>query len=164
MGTLSAIVGPLVYLDSNALIYAVENVPIFGDRLRAVFQRIDRGEWQGVTSELALAEVLVKPLRDRSEAIRLQYVQLLDPTGGLTVPPASRAVLTRAAELRAAHGPLKLPDAIHAATALLHGCTTFLTNDARFFFRARPPRRAPIANALTASTSPTVSAARGRAP
>ena len=41
-------------------------------------------------------------------------------------------MLTLAAELRAALPALKLPDAIHAATSLLHSCTTLLTNDARF--------------------------------
>jgi len=60
------------------------------------------------------------------------YEHLLDPAGPLGVRAITRPILTRAAELRAAHTALKLPDAIHAATALLDGCTTFLTNDGRF--------------------------------
>ncbi len=36
-----------------------------------------------------------------------------------------------AAQLRATSG-LKTPDAIHAATALEHGCTLFVTNDPAF--------------------------------
>ena len=132
MGSLNAIVGSALYLDANALIYAVENVPGFGDKMRGVFQRIDAGELRGLTSELSLAETLVKPLRDGASATAAAYEQLLHPAGRLSVAAVSRPVLTRAAELRAAHASLKLPDAIHAATALLHGCTTFLTNDARF--------------------------------
>ena len=45
--------------------------------------------------------------------------------------PIARAVLERAAALRAATN-LKTPDAIHAATALIEGCTLFVTNDALF--------------------------------
>jgi len=40
-------------------------------------------------------------------------------------------ILERAAQLRAATN-LKTPDAIHAATALEHGCTLFVTNDSTF--------------------------------
>jgi predicted nucleic acid-binding protein len=132
MRSLNAIVGPAVYLDANTLIYAVENVPVLGDRMRALFQRIDAGELRGVTSEPSLAETLVKPLRDGARITALAYERLIDPAGRLGVVPVSRPILVKAAELRAAHAALKLPDAIHAATALLHGCTTFLANDARF--------------------------------
>ncbi len=39
-------------------------------------------------------------------------------------------VVTRIARLRAVH-PFKLPDALHLATAIEHGCGLFLTNDAK---------------------------------
>ncbi|MGB7160502.1 MAG: PIN domain-containing protein [Tepidisphaeraceae bacterium] len=132
MGSLSAIVGSTVYLDTNILIYAVENVAGFGDRVRTIFERIDRAELRGVTSELSLAELLVKPLREKQDAVRSECARLLHAGGPLVVLPISRDILVCSAELRAAHASLKLPDAIHAATAMLHGCTTFLTNDARF--------------------------------
>lgn len=125
MGPLSAIAGRLVYLDVNALIYAVENVSSWGERVRPVLERIDRGEIQGMTSELSLAETRVGPIRDRNDGMRSEYEQLLGSSSRLLVQPVSRTVLVRAAEVRAAFPPLKLPDAIHAATALLHGCTRF---------------------------------------
>ncbi|WP_442944813.1 type II toxin-antitoxin system VapC family toxin [Nostoc sp.] len=43
----------------------------------------------------------------------------------------SRQVLIEAAQLHASIN-IKLPDAIHPATALLTQCSTFLTNDQRF--------------------------------
>jgi predicted nucleic acid-binding protein len=46
--------------------------------------------------------------------------------------PITQDVLREAARLRALHTPLKSPDAIHAATALVHGCALFLTNDLGF--------------------------------
>ena len=46
--------------------------------------------------------------------------------------PISRDILHEAARLRANISGLKTPDAIHAATALLHGCTLFVSNDVGF--------------------------------
>ncbi|WP_347566102.1 PIN domain-containing protein [Scytonema sp. UIC 10036] len=45
--------------------------------------------------------------------------------------PVSRDILIEAAQLRA-NVNIKLPDAIHAATAILTQCSTFITNDQRF--------------------------------
>jgi len=45
--------------------------------------------------------------------------------------PIRRELLIDAAQLRATT-KLKLPDALHAATALASQCTTFLTNDQQF--------------------------------
>ena len=47
----------------------------------------------------------------------------------IRVFPMTSAACERAARIRAAHN-LKLPDALHLATAVEHGCGLFLTNDA----------------------------------
>ncbi len=49
----------------------------------------------------------------------------------LQVVPISNNILEAAAQLRATT-KLKLPDAIHLATANLNGCDCFLTNDDSF--------------------------------
>jgi predicted nucleic acid-binding protein len=67
------------------------------------------------------------------------YIQRLTTGRTLNVLPVTRDVLMKAAQLRAANPSLKLPDAIHAATALQHGCTTFVTNDSRFTALAELP-------------------------
>jgi predicted nucleic acid-binding protein len=131
MGKLTAISGSTLYLDANLLIYAMEDLGEYGKKMRGLFARIDSGELRGVTSELSLAEVLVKPIRDGAESIRKQYETMLAVSGPLTVAPVARAALVRAAELRAASS-LRLPDALHAATSELLGCTTFVTNDLAF--------------------------------
>jgi predicted nucleic acid-binding protein len=46
--------------------------------------------------------------------------------------PITEDVLREAARLRALIPGLKTPDAIHAATALMHGCVMFVTNDIGF--------------------------------
>jgi len=52
-------------------------------------------------------------------------------THGSAKSGAARPTLLSAARLRAQLG-LKLPDAIHAATAQVMGCTALLTNDTGF--------------------------------
>jgi predicted nucleic acid-binding protein len=84
-----------------------------------------------VTSELSVLEVLVKPLKINDVLLADLFRRVLYDTLGLTALPISREVLELSAQLRAAHG-LKTPDAIHAATALHHGCSEFVTNDAVF--------------------------------
>lgn len=48
----------------------------------------------------------------------------------MSVTPVDREVLIEAARLRALHR-VTLPDAVHLATASIHGCAVFLTNDRR---------------------------------
>lgn len=138
MGTLSAIVGPLVYLDANIFIYAVEGFPPAEVQLRGLFARFDKGELHAVTSELTLAEVLVKPIRDGKTEVQASYERLLQTTGTLTIAPVTRAIIRQAAQIRASSS-LKLPDAIHVASAMSSGCTTYLTNDSRFLSIAELP-------------------------
>ncbi|MEH1945060.1 MAG: PIN domain-containing protein [Nostoc sp.] len=131
MGILDAIQGTKVYLDTNIWIYALEGYPAFVQDLTQLFQSIDRGNLSVVTSELSLAEVLVKPFQNHDLAQQTAYQQLIINSQNLTVIPISRQVLIEAAQLCASIN-IKLPDAIHAATALLTQCSTFLTNARRF--------------------------------
>ncbi len=131
MGILDAIQGNRVYLDTNIWIYALEGYPASIDDLTQLFQSIDQGNLSAVTSELSLAEALVKPFQNQDLAKQTTYKQLITSSQNLTVIPVNRDVLIEAARLRASVN-IKLPDAIHAATALLTQCSTFVTNDQRF--------------------------------
>lgn len=127
MGILTTLQAP-VYLDTNVWIYALEGYPALVQPLTELFTAIDRGDISAVTSELTLAEVLVKPFMDGSPERQAAYQQVIRSTSTLQVFPVSREILVEAAKLRAT-AQLKLPDAIHVATALLTQCSTFLTND-----------------------------------
>lgn len=128
MGAVSTRLGGKVYLDANIIIYAVEGFAGLSDQLQALLQAMDDGEIIGVTSELTIAEVLIKPLQDQNLGIQQAYKTFLTPTSALHLAPVSRDVLEAAAQLRAITN-LKLPDAIHVATATLNACSSFLTND-----------------------------------
>jgi predicted nucleic acid-binding protein len=49
----------------------------------------------------------------------------------LVVPPVDRDVLIDGARLRSTRSVLKLPDALHCATAARHGCRAIVTDDRR---------------------------------
>lgn len=131
MGLLTALQGDRIYLDANIWIYALEGFPAFSQDLTIFFQAIDQGNLTAVTSELSLAEVLVKPIQNQNNSQQATYKQAISSSKNLFVIPVGREILFTAAQLRATT-TLKLPDAIHAATALSSQCSTLLTNDQRF--------------------------------
>jgi predicted nucleic acid-binding protein len=124
--------GSRLYLDTNVWVYALEGYAAYAQPLRSLLQRVDAGDLLAVTSELALGEALVKPFSEGKVELQQLYLEALQSGGGLTVAPLTRTTLIEAATLRAQRPALKLPDAIHAATAIATGCSHFLTNDRRF--------------------------------
>lgn len=130
MGGLKGLTSP-VYLDANVFIYALEGYSQFKSRVAALLTAIDRHDIEAVTSELTVAEVLVKPFRDRHAEQQAAYQRILQTTPTFHMVPVSRDILVTAAQLRGRFA-VKLPDAIHAATSQQCRCSTFLTNDARF--------------------------------
>jgi predicted nucleic acid-binding protein len=130
MGLLNAIQGDRIYLDTNVWIYAVESYPAFIRELTDFFQRVDQNQYVALTSELSLAETLVKPIKDNDHARQEAYKRAIVNRHNVFVVPILRELLIDAAQVRAETG-LKLPDAIHATTAVQARCTTFVTNDAQ---------------------------------
>jgi len=131
MEFVKALFGQRVYLDTNIFIYAYEAHPRFVEEVTALFQSIERGEIQAVTSELTLAEVLVRPIQNKNRTAQRAYRQALQNSAHLIVFPVRAEILVEAARLRAT-AQLTLPDAIHAATARISNCKFVLTNDEQF--------------------------------
>lgn len=131
MGRVSAELGQKVYLDTNIIIYAVEGFADLANQIRALLTAMDAAEIVALTSELTVAEVLVKPFKDGNQSAQQAYRTFLTPTPALQLVSVSRTILEEAARLSATT-PLRLPDAIHLATANLNGCDSFLTNDDLF--------------------------------
>lgn len=131
MGILTALQSSKSYLDANVSIYALEGYPEFRSDLTSLFEAIDRSELSTVTSELTLAELLVKPFQRNDIHGEAKCRSLVRHRPGLSVAPVGSETLVEAARLRAATG-LRFPDAIHFATATVTGCHVFLTNDHRF--------------------------------
>jgi predicted nucleic acid-binding protein len=110
------------------IISAAEKSKIFGPLQAQFFAHIDERRVEAVTSEITLAECLVKPFADKDIFAVESYISLLGGLPRFPVIPISRQILLSAAQLRA-ETRLKLPDAIHLATAKWAGCSAFVTND-----------------------------------
>lgn len=122
-----------IYLDANIFIYLLEGYPEFSPILLQLFDWIDSGKLHAFTSELSLAETLVKPILDANLSLQSLYENTIQTSASFDVCPVNRDILILAAKLRAksktAGGAVRLPDAIHIATAQVHQCKYFVTND-----------------------------------
>nr|WP_281268010.1 type II toxin-antitoxin system VapC family toxin [Methanospirillum stamsii] len=92
---------------------------------------MDNGTYTAVTSELTLAEVLIKPLMDNNENLQMMYEEIMQSSDFLSLATIDRQILVEAARIRASSNAIHLPDAIHLATAQIHNCSCFITNDKR---------------------------------
>lgn len=115
-------------IDTAPFIYLIERHPVYLDRVRAVFERVDSGVIQGYCSTLTLTEVLTRPYQVGDMDLINTYRRLLRSSRHLTLLPISADIADRAADLRARYR-LRTPDALQLASALVAGCQAFLTND-----------------------------------
>lgn len=120
-----------LYLDSNIIIYLVEQEPRYYPILSALLTKANAGEVQLICSELAILECLVVPLRDQNLDLIQDYQDIL-LYSDIRLFPVNAEVLYEAARLRALYPRLRIPDAIHWATATLQQARYILTNDADF--------------------------------
>ncbi len=134
-----------IYLDTNAFIASVEGLEQ-ADIHHALWKLFLLSEERGgvlVTSELALAEVLVKPLEMGRATLAAAYCSIIDTGPGLSVIPIDRTIVILAAHVRKDDRSIKLPDAIHLATAEREECSVILTDD-RQMMAKRPEHCRPI--------------------
>jgi uncharacterized protein len=124
-----------IYLDANVYIELWENkTSPHGRLLWDLLVRGSQRGWRFVSSELTLAEVLVKPISiakasgNWSLADTYRF-QIYDKGQFQHIAPVSRDILDMAANVRSENASIRLPDAIHLATALLNECTIFISND-----------------------------------
>jgi predicted nucleic acid-binding protein len=122
-----------LYLDTAIFIELAE---VQGEIQTLLYNLIETqmqgGERFLCTSELALAELLVGPYRDEDDdLIQLYDNWIVEDNSWLDVKPVTREVLWSAALVRRQFKSVKLPDAIHLASAIGFECSHFLTADKR---------------------------------
>nr|VFK40011.1 MAG: Predicted nucleic acid-binding protein, contains PIN domain [Candidatus Kentron sp. SD]VFK45163.1 MAG: Predicted nucleic acid-binding protein, contains PIN domain [Candidatus Kentron sp. SD]VFK79358.1 MAG: Predicted nucleic acid-binding protein, contains PIN domain [Candidatus Kentron sp. SD] len=118
----------IILLDSCIWIYFFEDHPRYAGPIATLLtQWIERGAIL-LSSELSLLEIKTLPLRLGKKAVVAEYQLYLNNFPGLLLVPVERAILNRAANLRARYR-LKTPDAIILATGLERGATRAFTND-----------------------------------
>ena len=120
--------GARVTIDSAPLIYFLEDHKVFKPLYAPLFQAEADGLLEFSLSAIAVAEVMTGPLKAGNEALANRYRRALS-LWNIVVLDVEVAAL--AARLRAGHA-LKLPDAIHAATAIHSGSIALVTHDRDF--------------------------------
>jgi predicted nucleic acid-binding protein len=115
--------GP-VALDADVAIGFLDPRDAHHDRAVAKLRELRRRPL--VLPAAAYSETLVKPLADGTADLVEEFIDAFD----VVVVAADRAVARRAAELRARHQGLRLPDALTLATAQLQQAE-LVTFDAR---------------------------------
>ena len=120
----------IIFLDANIIIYQVEAVAPFQQKVHGILQELV-GQQPGTVfavSRLSLLECLVKPVREQNAGAIDRYRAFFS-VRDLRIVEITPQVVETAILLRARHG-LRTPDAIQAASALsLNAPLLFLTGD-----------------------------------
>jgi predicted nucleic acid-binding protein len=117
-----------LFFDTAPVIYYVERNPTYAALVDDIFDRVDAGTLQAVTSPITLAECLVGAIRQGLPQAQQDFMDLIVSGANVTFLTPNAAVAQRAADLRARYN-LGLLDAFQVAVALAAGCNAFLTND-----------------------------------
>lgn len=129
MGQLIIPDGAIVYLDTAPIVYSIERHADYWQLLTPLWQKLQAGTIQLISSELLILECLVKPLKTNDTILVNAYENFF--ANRIILLPIQESILRDAAQLRA-NSKLKTPDSIHAATAISNSSTLFLTNDTGF--------------------------------
>ena len=76
MARLNEIQGKKIALDTVIFIYALEGNVEFGDSTKKIFESIEQEKCRGFASDLVLAKLMVKPLREGKPNIAEEGIRL----------------------------------------------------------------------------------------
>ena len=122
---------PRVYFDSNVFITAFETEGARSDHAWWLLDAAETSRIHAATSELTLAELLVKPIEQADHDLAQAYRDMIARTAVLDMRHVDREVLIEAAHIRSRRKAVRLPDAIHLATARHLNCRFFVSGDTR---------------------------------
>ena len=118
----------MVFLDTNAVIYLIEQPTVLGSKTKARVTALLASAERLAVSDLGRLEAHVSPLKANDQVLLAQYITFFQ-SPDVSVLTVSPAVCDRAARIRAQYG-FKPLDSLHLSAAVEHRCTLFLTNDA----------------------------------
>jgi predicted nucleic acid-binding protein len=120
----------VVGLDTSIFIYHLEGNPTYAPLTKLVFENMESGKFQGITSTITLMELTVLPWRMGHENVAREYEAVLVNYPNLSIVDIDRNVARLAAKLRADYN-VSPADALQVAASLQAGAKAFLTNDKR---------------------------------
>ncbi|MBM4135735.1 MAG: type II toxin-antitoxin system VapC family toxin [Nitrospira sp.] len=118
----------IIGIDTMIFIYHLEDHPDYALSTEKIFEAVERGKYNAVTSVITLLEILVKPKRDGNLTAVKDYKDLLLTFPHLTVIDLNVKISDIASDLRAKYN-IKTPDAVQIATTIFAGSKSFITND-----------------------------------
>jgi predicted nucleic acid-binding protein len=119
----------IFYLDSNFVIYRLEQLPGFGPRALAHMNSLKAAGHTFAVSDLVRMECRMQPTR-KGDLHLLGLYDTFFSSPDVQVLGLTGSVCDRATLLRAKHN-FHTVDSIQLAAAIVHGCDRFLTADAR---------------------------------
>jgi len=121
--------GKIVGLDTMVFIYHFEENQIYSPLTFSIFESLEKGNFNAVTSILTLLEILVKPKKENNSLLTERYKLLFETFPNLQVKILDENIADVASSLRASYN-INTPDAIQIATSLEAQADVFITNDA----------------------------------
>jgi len=120
--------GKIIGLDTMVFIYHFEENQIYSPLTFSIFDSLEKGNFNAVTSILTLLEILVKPKRENNSILTERYKILFETFPNLQVKELNENIADIASSLRANYN-INAPDAIQVATSLEVQADVFITND-----------------------------------
>lgn len=120
--------GKIIGLDTMVFIYHFEENKIYSPLTFSIFESLEKGNFNAITSILTLLEILVKPKRESNLILTERYKILLETFPNLQVKALDENIADVASSLRANYN-INTPDAIQVATSLEAQANVFITND-----------------------------------
>lgn len=116
-------------LDTSCFIYHFEKHPKYSPLTKELFLLLRKKK--GVVSSLAFSELIAKRQIFADKRKRLLYKTAFQTVPNTEICDFDLELAEYAAGFRILYN-LRLPDAIHLATAVINGADVFITNDERF--------------------------------
>jgi len=119
--------GKIIGLDTMVFIYHFEENQIYSPLTFSIFESLEKGNFNAITSILTLLEILVKPKRENNSILTERYKILLETFPNLRVKTLDENIADVASSLRANYN-INTPDAIQVATSIEAQADIFITN------------------------------------
>ena len=120
--------GKIIGLDTMVFIYHFEENQLYSPLTFSIFESLEKGDFNGITSTLTLLEILVKPKKENNSLLTERYKLLFETFPNLQVKTLDENIADVASSLRANYN-INTPDAIQVATSLEAQADIFITND-----------------------------------
>jgi uncharacterized protein len=128
--------GATVYVDTNPIIYIIDQIEPFADVTLPFFTAIADGQFRALTGEMTLGELLTKPYADNNTRMIGEMNAFFDEGDFVRLVAHNKDDFVLSAQLRGT-SKLKAIDALHVATAINHQCAFFITADKEIAKRAQ---------------------------